>query len=64
MRAMRSDSLEMTPKNCFSVSSGRLPARIQQGLGIRADVGQRRAQLVRHIGHELAPRVVQPALLG
>ena len=41
-----------------------ISGRVEQGLGVGADIGERRAQLMRDIRHELAPRVVQTALLG
>ena len=41
-----------------------LSGGIEQRFGVRADIRQRRAQLVRHVCHKLAACVIQTALLG
>ena len=43
---------------------GDVSAAIPQGLGVAADIGQRCAQLMGHIGHELLAPLLVAVLLG
>ena len=52
------------PQEIFFGIGGEFPGIIHQSLGIRADIGQRGAQLMRYVGHKFPAHLLCFALLG